>query len=768
MTRAIAIGVLGAAALIGSQRSVTGRVVADAGGAPIANARVLVSAAGHSSTIAVTDGDGIFSFIPPDRSFTLTAVKSGYVQRQTTVAASAVDVEMRLVRSCVVSGRVIDASGEPVVGAIVSVMPAPSDRGPSRPLGRSDTDEAGEFRIAGIPPASVIVAAVTNGGNEMRQVAPNQTILSPRETTTYYPRATEKAQAEVIALRPGDERSDVAFVVGTDQGGFNAMMSAFVMRAPIQPQAPQGTGTISGRVLTIDGRPLAAAVVRLVAEAGSPWLAPAMRTDSAGRFSFKDLAAGRYRVAAGKPGFTAAADTTPTPAPMMNPSGFGSSTWIEIEADESRQRVDVELVRLGSVAGLIVDELGEPVQGASVQLFRIRYERGRRRLAGAAPARVTDDRGRYRIRDVPRGRFAVTASVGGVGAASLPGYARTYYPGTIDPRSVQFISVASSQDLVGIDIALIPVRTARVAGSIVGRDGQPTMGGTLQLRPNAAAGEVAAVPVGANINRDGTFEFPNVPPGSYLIYADKGRQQTSTEGDFSTMPVDVNGDDITGLAIAMPPGSTIAGRVAFDTADRDRLPPLTSIEIRPVPVDPDLAPSSIADPGLAPDGTFAMYGITGVRRLLPTRMPPGWTLKEVRVNGIDATDRFLTFGRREHSLSDVEIVLTDRVGDLAGTAVDADGRVVPGAAVIVMPIDRGLRYGGSRYLRRASPAADGSFKIASLAPGVYYVAAVRSTPLDGEDAWQDPAFLESLTPIATTLTVRESEAQTLVLRVPPR
>jgi hypothetical protein len=39
-----------------------------------------------------------------------------------------------------------------------------------------------------------------------------------------------------------------------------------------------------------------------------------------------------------------------------------------------------------------------------------------------------------------------------------------------------------------------------------------------------------------------------------------------------------------------------------------------------------------------------MTGLHGPRRLRVERVPPGWALKEILVNGIDATDRPIAFG----------------------------------------------------------------------------------------------------------------------------
>jgi len=60
------------------------------------------------------------------------------------------------------------------------------------------------------------------------------------------------------------------------------------------------------------------------------------------------------------------------------------------------------------------------------------------------------------------------------------------------------------------------------------------------------------------------FEFPNVTPGQYLIQVDRGRRNSSTEGEFGVLPVAVDGADVTGLVLQTSAGSSITGRVRFD------------------------------------------------------------------------------------------------------------------------------------------------------------------------------------------------------------
>jgi hypothetical protein len=130
---------------------------------------------------------------------------------------------------------------------------------------------------------------------------------------------------------------------------------------------------------------------------------------------------------------------------------------------------------------------------------------------------------------------------------------------------------------------------------------------------------------------------------------------------------------------------------------------------------------SVAHARINDDWTFEMSGITGRRRLQVVEAPKGRALKAVLVNGLDVTDLPLSFGRKDQSLSDVEVVLTSRVTLLSGTVADDHARPTPGATVIVSSIDRDHWYPGSRFLRKTVVGPDGMFSAEGLPQGNFYV-----------------------------------------------
>jgi hypothetical protein len=139
-------------------------------------------------------------------------------------------------------------------------------------------------------------------------------------------------------------------------------------------------------------------------------------------------------------------------------------------------------------------------------------------------------------------------------------------------------------------------------------------------------------------------------------------------------------------------------------------------------------------------------------------------VKEVRINGIDRTDEPIPFGTTGQSLADVEVVLTDRVSEIAGTVADDRARPVPAAPVVVFSTDRSRWYDLSRFLRRTQSDDNGTFSVAGLPYGSYFAVALPALPADGPDAWQDPAFLESIIPAASTVTLGDGQTTTVSLR----
>jgi hypothetical protein len=161
---------------------ITGRVLTADSGRPVKRARVSINAAElQGGRGLLTDDTGVFDFTDlPAGRYSLSVSKSGFIalsygQRRPLMAGTPLQlgdgqqlkgIEFRLPRGGVISGRILDEEGEPVVGANVRIMRYQYQQGDRRlsPAGNGQTDDRGQYRVWGLQPGDYYVNALTRGG----------------------------------------------------------------------------------------------------------------------------------------------------------------------------------------------------------------------------------------------------------------------------------------------------------------------------------------------------------------------------------------------------------------------------------------------------------------------------------------------------------------------------------------------------------------------------------------------------------------------------
>ena len=272
--------------------SISGRVtVAEKG---VADVTVVATSAtafdGRTIGRAKTDPEGNYRIDGlPAGSFRLSPVTLPYAlegshgvpemrgQTINVVDGEAVDrVDFKLVRGGVITGRITDVDGNPVIGEQVGVHGS-NVRSESWSFEnpRNRTDDRGIYRIFGLAAGEYRVSVGQDNPSAIGSVIGRSGGFYIK---TYFPGTTKQSEAKVLELKEGAELSNVDFVVGRLSDGF----------------------AISGRVVDNTGKPQPTVSVGYsrVVEGKQDFgrLNFMSLTDADGKFRAEGIQPGKYRV----------------------------------------------------------------------------------------------------------------------------------------------------------------------------------------------------------------------------------------------------------------------------------------------------------------------------------------------------------------------------------------------------------------------------------------------------------------------------------------
>ena len=298
---------------------IAGRVIAADTGRPIKRARVTVSGGnGRQARSTSTDEQGHFQIGDlAGGTYTIAATRSGFVnavygQKRPLQPGTPVDladgqqltnIDLRLIRGGVITGRIVDEDGDPLARALVTVQRYQYVNGERQltPAGADQSDDRGVYRVFGLPPGEYYVSAnaaslleilgrgipalaglagggAAQGGRGGGRGAffgapapddPEPTGYAP----TYYPGVISAAEAAKVPVGPGQE------ITGVD---FQVQLVA--------------TATVSGLVTGADGP---VPVMLIPGDAGGMVRAEILRGSAAadGTFSIPNVPPGHYTAA---------------------------------------------------------------------------------------------------------------------------------------------------------------------------------------------------------------------------------------------------------------------------------------------------------------------------------------------------------------------------------------------------------------------------------------------------------------------------------------
>jgi len=559
-------------------------------------------------------------------------------------------------------------------------------------------------------------------------------------------------------------------------------------------QMKTGKGRISGRVTTADsGAPVRRAQVRI---SGAEVLSKSAITDNEGHYDFRDLPAGKYSISVTKSGYVNVQYGQTRP--------FEQGKSIELVETQPMDKADITMPRGSVISGRLVDEFGEPMPDATVTAMRSTWTNGKRRLQPAGRTATSNDLGQYRIYGLPPGDYYISATLRGAaemmvtemamaasftvsstgaqpsGSEPRSGYSPTYYPGTPNGGDAQRIPLGAGEEKGNADFGLMPVKLAKVTGTVIGSDGRPVEGAMINAAPRNSSEISFPSPLGgARTDKNGNFTMPSVAPGDYTLRASGMRMMTSSgEGgemvfmtrinmgggdgqtEFGSVPLAVNGEDITNVMIVTSKGTTATGRVTWEGGSK----PANTATVRIAAMSTESDGPNVLAGGSAPvsaEGAFEIKGIAGQRLFRPTGLPTGWVLKSVKVNGQDITDTGLEVKPNE-PVTGLDIVLTSQTTEVTGSVKSGNDAASDYTVVIFAEDSQKWTVPMTRYITGTRPNQDGRFQVKNLPAGSYYAVALDYI---AQGEWNDPDVLERLRDKATRFTLEEGKVETLDLKL---
>ena len=332
---------------------------------------------------------------------------------------------------------------------------------------------------------------------------------------------------------------------------------------PVAAQTPMGT--IGGQVVAAaTGRPIAGARVLLSqADAGRTAM-----TDADGRFEFRSMFRGQYRLVASAAGYLNGA---------YNAEPLIGHTPVAVAPGGAITDLVIKLHRGGTIAGRIVDSKDEPVVAGTVRAFRTSGGGSKTLLLPASrsmglsfstdPTTKTDDRGEYRIIGVEPGEYAI---------GLVDGPTVTYAPASPTTAGATIVLMGVDEERAGMNIRVerapsepVPSAPSPVIGVRVSGRLQPVFPNTTRVRLIPIVRETNARFTEARVAADGAFSFAAVAPGRYEWWRIQGlvagagpRSLLSifvNGRDVSDLPFDVGGDAIDDVRLTLSEASMITG-----------------------------------------------------------------------------------------------------------------------------------------------------------------------------------------------------------------
>jgi protocatechuate 3,4-dioxygenase beta subunit len=341
------------------------------------------------------------------------------------------NVDITMTRGGVVTGKVTDEDGRPVIAESVTIFRIDQqgrriETDAFEPFGREETDDQGVYRIFGIEAGRYLVAA----GSSPEEI---NTRMGAFYRRTYHPDTTDESKAKVIEIKPGDENEKVDIRIARPTKGYTA----------------------SGRVIDAEtGKPVPGVMIHygIMKERGGgtslSFNLVNWPTNSAGEFRLEGLSPNSYKVGV---------------ANLENSDFYSDQVDFEIVSGDVTG-LEIKLSRGASISGVAVIEGARDPAILSV-LSKIQV-----RAVGESKRRIEDELftgsgninadGTFKISNVRPGKKRIQADT--YMASKNLSFIRMEHNGA----EVKELDIAAGDQVSGVRLVFV-YGTAAIAGQVV-------------------------------------------------------------------------------------------------------------------------------------------------------------------------------------------------------------------------------------------------------------------------------------------------------------
>ena len=446
---------------------------------------------------ATTDHDGFYRFANVAAgNYEVLPAAGAFItsdnQRAKTVIVGDDEVDgvnFALVRGGVITGKVTDADGRPLILQQVNIFladafnPPPqsqqqAQRPPVYPFNNTQTDDRGIYRIYGLRAGRYKVATGRSDDTFNFGFATQRTYRQ-----VFHPDATDQAKATIIEVTEGSEANDVDIKMGP----------------------PMQTFSASGRVIDSEkGLPvpnITFSLQRLAGQRTEFVNAPVM-SDGHGDFVAEGLVAGKYQIY-----------LFPD---LGNADRRAEPITFEI-VDQDISNVILKLGKGASLSGVVVIETDDKVALQKLPQMRLMAyatpQPGGPNVLGQSSNSMVGADGSFRLGGLPGGVINVRLS-GAMGAFDLKGYAlsRIERDGVPMPKGIE---IKEGEQVGGIRV-VVAYGNGSIRGVLKFENGSLPASVQVYVRL-AKPGDNPGAIRPSQVDARGNFLMEGIPPGNYEL-----------------------------------------------------------------------------------------------------------------------------------------------------------------------------------------------------------------------------------------------------------